>query len=104
MATLKVRFRTLEQALGDGPYFNGPTFSLVDAAFGPVFRYFDLIERYAAFGFFDDTPKVLAWREAPNQRLSVRRAAVDDYPQRLHEFFLKRDSILTKVITQEQAA
>jgi glutathione S-transferase len=101
---LRARFRTLENILGDGPYFNGDQFSLVDAAFGPVFRYFDVIERYADFGLFAETPKVRAWRRALRQRPSVQRAAVEDYASRLHQFFLDRNSILTNIIRQQQAA
>lgn len=101
---LRTRFRTLEDALDNGPYFNGHRFSLVDAAFGPVFRYFDVIERYADFGFFAETPTVRAWRRALRQRPSVQRAAVEDYAQRLHQFFLHRNSVLTHMIRQQQAA
>lgn len=104
IATLRGRFRTLEATLGDGPYFNGPAFSLVDAAFGPVFRYFDVIEQYASFGFFEETPQVLSWRKALRQRPSIQRAAVSDYPERLHQFFLKRDSMLARVIAKQQVA
>jgi glutathione S-transferase len=98
------RFQTLEIALTRTPYFNGEDFSLVDAAFGPVFRYFDVIERYADFGFFEGTPKVLAWRKALRRRSSVQSAVVEDYPKRLHQFFLNRDSVLTHIIRQKHAA
>jgi len=100
--TLKQRFRTLEGALGAGPYFNGRELSLVDAAFGPVFRYFDVIDGYADFGFFDDAPKVAAWRAVLRRHPSVKRAAVDDYAERLHDFFLKRDSVLTSIIASHR--
>ena len=38
------KFARLEEALGAGPFFAGSRFSLVDAAFGPVFRYFDVFD------------------------------------------------------------
>lgn len=101
---LKARFRTLESALDDTPYFNGNRFSLVDATFGPVFRYFDVIERYSDFGFFAEIPKVRRWRNALSQRPSVQRAVVESYAQRLHQFFLDRNSILTNIIRQQKAA
>jgi glutathione S-transferase len=37
---LSEKFGWLERRLGAGPYFDGESFSLVDAVFGPVFRYF----------------------------------------------------------------
>jgi glutathione S-transferase len=36
---LREKFARLEQSLGAGPWFAGDRFGLVDAAFGPVFRY-----------------------------------------------------------------
>ena len=51
VATLRARFLTLEATLGDGPFFNRHDFSIVDAAFTPVFRYFNVIEPYAEFDF-----------------------------------------------------
>lgn len=103
-ALLIRRFQTLEGELEEGPYFNGERFTLVDAAFGPVFRYFDVIERYADFGFFRETAKVRAWRSALSQRRSVERAVVEDYAQRLHQFFLNRNSVLTNIIHERRAA
>ena len=88
------RFVTLELALGGGPYFDGARFGLVDAVFGPVFRYFDAFERLGAFGFFDATPKLRAWRAALGARPSVQRAVGADYAARLMAFIASRDSAL----------
>jgi len=88
------RFVTLELALGAGPYFDGARFGLVDAVFGPVFRYFDAFERLGAFGFFDATPKLRAWRAALAARPSVQRAVGADYAARLMAFIASRDSAL----------
>ncbi|MBX3605604.1 MAG: glutathione S-transferase family protein [Piscinibacter sp.] len=87
------RFATLESVLGEGPYFDG-AFSLVDAVFGPVFRYFDVFEAIGDFGFFDGLPKVAAWRRALADRPSVRGAADPRYPELLHAFLRRRDSAL----------
>jgi glutathione S-transferase len=101
---LRSRFARLEDELGTGPWFNGASFSLVDAAWAPVFRYFDVIETYEDFGFFHATPKVRSWRERLRERPSVRRAVVADYPERLHRFFLDRNSELTRRILARHAA
>src|SRR5262245_56130549 len=39
---ITARFARVEAALGRGPFFAGDAFSLVDAVFAPVFRYFDV--------------------------------------------------------------
>jgi glutathione S-transferase len=92
------RFTWLEQNLGPGPYFAGERFSLVDAAFGPLFRYFDVFERIGEFGFFDDLPAVIAYRQALAERPSVRDAVGTDYPGRLVDFLRRRGSYLSALI------
>ena len=48
---IRDRFLQLEAVLGDGPYFAGDEFCMVDAVFGPVFRYFEVFDAIADFGF-----------------------------------------------------
>lgn len=95
---LQARFATVENALKTGPYFAGENFSLVDAAFGPVFRYFDVYDGIADFGVFANTPRVRAWRQALAARPSVRNAVTADYPERLVKFIKSRDSEMARRI------
>ena len=94
---LTEKFETLEDQLNkhDGPYFAGAGFSLVDAAVGPVFRYFDVFDSIRDFRNFENTPRVAHWRARLAQRPSVRDAVVRDYPERLRAFLLKRNSALS---------
>ncbi|MBD2465630.1 glutathione S-transferase family protein [Oscillatoria sp. FACHB-1407] len=93
-------FEILETQLNAEPYFVGEKFSLIDAVYAPVFRYFVAFEQYQNFGFFTHTPKVNAWREALLQRPSVQNAVSDDYFERLDDFFRRRDSVLSNLIKQ----
>ncbi|MGZ2496860.1 glutathione S-transferase [Ralstonia sp. 151470066-2] len=93
---LRRRFTQLEAELGDGPYFDGARFCMVDAVFGPVFRYFDVFDTIDAFGVLDDLPKVGAWRSALTVRPSVRDAVGADYAARLRTFLLTRGSALSR--------
>lgn len=77
------KFARVEAVLGDGPYFAGENFSLVDAVFAPIFRYFDVFDTIIDTGVFAQTPKVRAWRAALSQHPSVRGAVGQDYPERL---------------------
>src|SRR5215831_2804828 len=61
---LEARFARLEARPSAGPWFDGDRFSLVDAVFGPVFRYFDVFDRIDDFGVLAGKPKVAAWRTA----------------------------------------
>lgn len=87
LATL---FARLEGELGAGPYFGGRDFSLVDAVFGPVFRYFDVFERYGELGIFAHTPKVRQWRSALAARPSIQTAVGPGYGEKLHRFVIAR--------------
>jgi glutathione S-transferase len=98
---LTQRFATLEAALAAGPYFSGEHFSIVDAVFGPVFRYFDSIERIADFGFFEATPRLRDWRAALAARGSVRCAVAADYHERLLAFLESRGSALSRRMRED---
>ena len=91
------KFRRVEEALGDGPYFEGERFSLVDAVFAPIFRYFDLFDRIADLGLFARTPRLRAWRTELADRPSVRGAVDPGYPDRLHAFLRRHDAHLLRV-------
>jgi glutathione S-transferase len=94
---LVAKFARVEAALGAGPYFAGEAFSLVDAVFAPVFRYFDLFDELTEHGIFRDVPKVCAWRAELAKRSSVRTAVDADYPQLLRAFLARHDAHLLKL-------
>ncbi|OOG44024.1 glutathione S-transferase family protein [Polaromonas sp. A23] len=94
-AELRAMFQQVEAALGQGPWFAGEEFCIVDAVFGPVFRYFDVFDSIDDFGVFAGMPKVKAWRLALAGRASVRKAVRPDYPALLRTFLLQRKSALS---------
>ncbi len=102
-AAVRDRWQTLENNLNDGPYFSGENFSLVDAAFAPVFRYFDVIEKLSDIDFFGDAPKVRAWRDVLAIRPSVQQAVFEDYPMRLLQFIAGKDSVIGDIAGQTLA-
>jgi glutathione S-transferase len=95
---LSDKFEQLERRLGAGPYFDGGQFSLADAAFGPVFRYFDVFDRVGDFGTLTGKPRLAAWRQALAARPSVRAAVAPDYEARLWNFLLARNAYLSRVM------
>ncbi len=94
--TLARMFERIEGELGTGPWFAGQRFSLVDAAYGPVFRYFDTFDRIADFGILSGKPKLAAWRRRLDVRRSVSNAVAADYPARLEAFLVARNSALSR--------
>lgn len=99
---LRDKFERVEAALGAGPYFAGSTFSLVDAVFGPIFRYWRVFDTVRNFGVFDRLPKVQAWSTALAQRPSVRDAVDAGYESRLRQFLIERHSHLSSLIENSQ--
>jgi glutathione S-transferase len=92
---LERRFARLETRVAAAPWFDGESFSLVDAVFGPVFRYFDVFDEIADFGILAGKPKLKRWREALAARPSVRTAVRSDYPALLRGFIDRRNSWLS---------
>jgi glutathione S-transferase len=108
-SALAEMFGRLEVQLADddrpsGPWFAGDSFSLVDAVFGPVFRYLDAFDRIGDFSILDGKPRVQAWRKALNDRPSIRDAVRPDYPQRLHAFLQAKGSFLSSLIHRNDQA
>ncbi len=95
-AQLETRFARLEARVAS-PWFDGEKFSLVDAVFGPVFRYFDVFDDIGDFGILRDKPKLARWRENLAARPSVRSAVGADYPALLRDFIERRRSYLAQL-------
>jgi glutathione S-transferase len=96
-AAIAAKFARIEAALGDGPFFAGERFSLVDAVFAPVFRYFDLFDRLTDLAIFAATHKVRDWRSALRVRPSVQAAVGADYPDLLLAFLQRHDAHLLSI-------
>jgi glutathione S-transferase len=99
---LEQRFARLETRTAASPWFDGGEFSLVDAVFGPVFRYFDVFDSIGEFGILAGKSKLARWRQALAARPSVRGAVGADYPMLLRDFLNRRNSWLSQL--QRRAA
>lgn len=99
--TLQEGFARLEAELetsGNSPFFSGERFSLVDAVFGPIFRYLDVFETRAALHLAGDLPLLANWRRALSARNSVRTAVGADYPELLADFLKKRNAYVSGLV------
>ncbi|WP_441244212.1 glutathione S-transferase family protein [Tardiphaga sp. 768_D3_N2_1] len=95
--TLVEKFGRLEKVLTAAPFFAGQHFSMVDAVYAPIFRYFDVFDTIADTEVFAQTPKVRAWRAALRERPSVANAVTADYADRLRAFLAQYDAHLLKI-------
>ncbi|AIA71705.1 glutathione S-transferase family protein [Pectobacterium atrosepticum] len=94
-AAFRDKLQRLESTLEQGPYFSGSAFSMVDAMFAPVFRYFDLLSPDVSQPIFDNLPRVSAWRASLAHRPSVIAAVRDDYVDRFKQHLVKQQAILS---------
>jgi glutathione S-transferase len=99
---LEQRFARLEARVAASPWFYGENFTLVDAVFGPVFRYFDVFDEIGEFGILAGKPKLAHWRKSLAARPSVRLAVSAEYPALLRDFVKRRNSWISRL--QAQAA
>lgn len=90
---------------GGSPWFDVGGFSLVDAVYAPVFRYFDVFEREAGAILLDRRDRLAIWRIALAQRESVRDAVDGGYAARLRDFLLARESAISaRILAPTEAA
>jgi glutathione S-transferase len=93
LSDFRARLTRCEAVLGNGRYFAGAEFTMVDVVFAPTFRFFDALGESAATPAFRGFPGVQRWRDELGQRESVIAAVAADYPQRLRER-MRRDGAL----------
>lgn len=94
---LEARFVRLEARVVAAPWFDGEIFSLADAVFGPVFRYFDVFDEIGDFGILAGKPKLARWRAALAARPSVKSAVSAGYPSLLRDFLGRRRSYISQL-------
>ena len=94
---LEARFARLEARVAASPWFDGESFSLVDAVFGAVFRYFDVFDEIGDFGILTGKPKLARWRAALAARSSVKSAVSAEYPALLRAFLQQRNSWISQL-------
>jgi len=99
------RLETVEADLGEGPFFNGAGFSLVDAAYAPLFMRLKLIDRYLPVFDREALPKVAKWCDRLLALPAVIDSVVPDFPELYEALIWKRQGYLSHYLpeTQERA-
>ena len=98
---IQQKFQRIEKEICGLPFFSGKDFQLIDAVYASIFRYFDVFDSITKLHTFDDLPKCRQWANALKQRPSVQKSVAKDYPNRLIEFLIKRESYISKLIQTE---
>ena len=67
IARIEEPFSKLDGALArrsEGPFFNGPNYSLVDAAYAPFLQRYGFLDRISPLGVLERFPRLSAWSAA----------------------------------------
>ncbi|XP_042941047.1 probable glutathione S-transferase isoform X1 [Carya illinoinensis] len=78
--------KTLEEELGEKPYFGGETFGFVDVAFVTFYSWFHTFETFGEFSTEAEHPKIIAWAKRCMQKESVAKTLPDQ--QKVYEYVL----------------
>ncbi len=100
---IRSKFLFIEKETSGTPFFSGNKFHLIDAVYGPIFRYFDVFDQVVDLDIFENLPKTNAWRQALHNRLTVQRAVVPEYPELLMQFLRERESYLSQFVPVDGA-
>jgi glutathione S-transferase len=88
-------FDQLESAVAGEPFFAGEAFSLVDAAYGPLFFQLDILAGIHPALFDPERhPRIVRWKEALVRHPAVVEAVVPDFRDLYLDWLSMKDSYL----------
>lgn len=82
----------------DGPYFNGPRLSLVDAAYAPFLQRFMLAEAYLQTGLLAKYPLLQAWADTLLDTAAVQQSVSEEFEQLYKEGLKRRGAYAAELI------
>lgn len=95
-AKITERFDILEEQIVNAPFFNGDTFSIVDAVYAPLFRFYDVLKHYETKFSFQGMPNVVKWWDAIMNRPTVINSVPESYMGDMFVYLDKQDSVLSQ--------
>ena len=101
-AKIAVPFNKLNEALAKrgnaGPYFNGPSFSLVDAAYAPFLQRYTVVDPLRRLGIIEKFPHLAQWRDALLAADAVQASTVANIEAVWQENLILRSRWLSKFV------
>ena len=107
IAKIPDTFARIEKALegqGSGPFFNGKTYSLVDAAYAPFLQRYVFLDRIKKIGEMEKYPRLKAWTDALMARPSTHSFPEAEFEAMYRENLRKRGSYLSQFVEPARAA
>ena len=107
IAKIPEAFDRLEKALekqGSNPFFNGATYSLVDAAYAPFLQRYVFLNRIKPINLMEKFPRLKAWCDALMARPSTHSFPEAEFEAMYREGLRKRGSYLSQFVEAPRAA
>lgn len=79
---LKHKIKQLNDKLDKVPFFNGDKFSLIDAAYAPLFTRLALLESMINNSLYEEAPKVALWAERLITRETVKNSVIPEFQEK----------------------
>jgi glutathione S-transferase len=102
-AKLAGPFGKLEEALAqrgnNGPFFNGPNLSLVDAAYAPFLQRYTFMDHLRPLGVIEKFPRLVAWCHALLDAPAVRASTVPNIEDVWQENLILQKRWLAKFVS-----
>ena len=98
---ITVPFERLEAALkkqGNGPFFNGSKYSLVDASYAPFLQRYFYLDRIRPLGYIEKYPRLKAWAEALIARPSTHTFPEGEFEAMYRLNLKKRNKYLAQFV------
>lgn len=84
----------LEKQLGDGPFFNGEQFCLIDASYAPFFVRQEHLDRLYFSDVYRDLPKVKRWSETLLMLPEVQTSIVPEFGTLFGNYLTERSAFV----------
>lgn len=107
VAKIPTAFERLEKALekqGNGPFFNGAKYSLVDAAYAPFLQRYFYLDRIKKLGQIEKYPRLKAWAEALMKRPSTHSFPDAEFEAMYRQNLKRRNKWLAQFVAEAKVA
>lgn len=94
-------FEKMENALAEGPYFNGKLISQVDAAWFVILYRTQLVCQCTGYDFLADFPKLSLWRKSLLEVNELERSAPEGFIEEFSHFYLNENTHLGNLMKSE---
>ena len=89
---IAAKLARVETVLGDGPYFNGADFALIDAAYAPIFIRLDVFRELLGLRITEGLPRIHTWQSTLLALPEVQAARVPELPDLFRKLMTGRQA------------